>query len=84
MLPVQESAPHINIMLVMRGSLRTLYTRLYFADEPEANAQDALLNAVPAERRATLLADRREVNGEIRYVFDMHMQGPNETVFFDL
>jgi protocatechuate 3,4-dioxygenase alpha subunit len=77
------AAPHINVMLVMRGSLRNLYTRLYFADEPVANAQDALLNAVPAERRATLLADRQEVNGEIRYVFDIHMQGPDETVFLD-
>ncbi len=78
------SAPHINVMLLMRGSLRNLYTRLYFADEPAANAQDSLLNAVPAERRATLLAHRQEVNGEMHYVFDIFMQGPNETVFFDL
>ena len=80
----EGSAPHINIMLMMRGSLRNLYTRLYFADEPEANAQDTLLNAVPAERRATLLTHRKEVNGEIQYVFDIHMQGPDETVFFEL
>jgi protocatechuate 3,4-dioxygenase alpha subunit len=80
----EGSAPHINVMLMMRGSLRNLYTRLYFADEPEANAQDALLNAVPTERRGTLLAHRKEVNGEIRYVFDIHMQGPDETVFFAL
>lgn len=79
-----DSAPHINVMLMMRGSLRHLYTRLYFADEPDANAQDALLNAVSPERRGTLLAHRQEVNGEIRYVFDIHMQGPNETVFFEL
>ncbi|GAB2606251.1 protocatechuate 3,4-dioxygenase subunit alpha [Spirosoma areae] len=78
------SAPHINIMLLMRGSLRNLYTRLYFPDEPAANAQDALLNAVSPDRRATLLAHRQEVNGETRYVFDIYMQGPNETVFFDL
>ena len=78
------SAPHINVMLLMRGSLRNLYTRLYFADEPEANAQDALLNAVPPNRCATLLAHRQQVNNETRYVFDIHMQGPNETVFFEL
>ncbi len=76
-------APHINVMLMMRGSLRNLYTRLYFADEPEANAQDALLNAVPEKRRDTLLAHRKEMNGEIRYVFDIHMQGPDESVFFE-
>ena len=78
------SAPHINVMLLMRGSLRNLYTRLYFPDEPAANAQDALLNAVLPERRATLLAHRQEVNGQQHYVFDMYMQGPNETVFFAL
>lgn len=78
------AAPHINVFLLMRGSLRNLYTRLYFADEPAANAQDALLNAVPPERRATLLAHWREVNGETHYVFDIHLQGPNETVFFAL
>ena len=79
-----ESAPHIDVMLMMRGSLRNLYTRLYFSDEPEANAQDTLLNAVSADRQATLLAHPQEVNGETHYVFDIHMQGPNETVFFDL
>ncbi len=78
------SAPHINVMLLMRGSLRNLYTRLYFSDETESNGQDALLIAVPPDRRATLLAHRQEVNGETRYVFDIQMQGPNETVFFDL
>lgn len=78
------SAPHINVMLLMRGSLRNLYTRLYFADEPQANAQDPLLNAVPLDRRSTLLAQREEINEETRYVFDIHMQGPDETVFFEL
>ncbi|MDB5240935.1 MAG: pcaG [Spirosoma sp.] len=78
------SAPHINVLLLMRGALLNLYTRLYFSDEPAANAQDALLNAVAPERRATLLAHREEVNGETRYVFNIHMQGSNETVFFSL
>lgn len=78
------SAPHVNVSLLMRGSLRNLSTRLYFADEPTANAHDPLLNAVPPERRATLLAHRQQVNNETRYVFDIHLQGPNETVFFDL
>jgi protocatechuate 3,4-dioxygenase alpha subunit len=79
-----RSAPHINVLLLMRGSLLNLYTRLYFSDEPEANTQDALLNAVAPERRATLLAHRDEVNGETHYVFNIHMQGPDETVFFAL
>ena len=77
-----ESAPYINIMLFMRGSLRGLYTRLYFSDETEANAQDALLNAIPEERRHTLIAQRQEKHGQVFYEFDIYMQGEQETVFF--
>lgn len=78
------SAPHINVLLFMRGSLRGLYTRIYFADEAEANEQDALLARVPVERRSTLLAQRRDTSGQVVYTFDIHMQGRHETVFFDL
>ncbi|QJD79978.1 protocatechuate 3,4-dioxygenase subunit alpha [Spirosoma rhododendri] len=78
------SAPHIDVILMMRGSLRTLFTRLYFDDEAEANDRDPLFQTIPADRRATLLARKRTVNDETEYVFDIHMQGPDETVFFDL
>ena len=79
---VVDSAPCINIMLFMRGSLRGLYTRLYFSDETEANAQDALLNTIPEERRHTLIAQRQEQHGQVFYEFDIYMQGEQETVFF--
>jgi protocatechuate 3,4-dioxygenase alpha subunit len=79
--PRPGEAPHVNVILLLRGSLRTLYTRLYFSDEPEANAGDALLNAVPAARRETLLA---QATGPGQYRFDVYLQGPNETVFFEL
>lgn len=79
-----KSAPHINVILFMRGSLRHLYTRLYFSDEREANQQDILMNAVPEDRRSTLIANRRELNGLTFYDFDMYMQGEDETVFFDV
>ncbi len=79
------SAPHINVLLFMRGSLRNLYTRLYFSDEAAANAQDALLNAVDPDRRPTLIAQRNEgSNGFAVYTFDIWMQGEQETVFFAL
>ncbi|MBO0938268.1 protocatechuate 3,4-dioxygenase subunit alpha [Fibrella sp. HMF5335] len=78
---VTGDAPHVNVILMMRGSLRTLYTRLYFADEPEANAHDALLNSIASERRTTLLANQIGVD---TYQFDIRLQGENETVFFDL
>ena len=74
-------APFITIIVFMRGLLSHVYTRLYFEDEPEANARDAVLLSVPHDRRATLLARR---DGEGAYVFDIHMQGESETVFFDL
>lgn len=74
-------APHSNVILFMRGSLRTLYTRLYFSDEPDANGQDALLNTIPADRRPTLIAQKV---GNGQYTFDIHLQGLNETVFFDV
>jgi protocatechuate 3,4-dioxygenase alpha subunit len=39
---------------------------------------------VPADRRGTLIASRRPGNGNTVYRFDIHLQGDNETVFFDV
>jgi protocatechuate 3,4-dioxygenase, alpha subunit len=72
-------APHLNVIVSMRGMLLHAFTRIYFPDEP-ANATDKVLNAVPAERRATLIAAHL---GHGVYKFDIHMQGDEETVFFD-
>ena len=66
----------------MRGSLRHLYTRLYFSDE--ANENDPLLTSIDVNRRQTLVAQRSERDGILEYQFDIHMQGEKETVFFDL
>src|SRR5207237_6439816 len=66
-------APHINVILFMRGSLHQLYTRMYFADE--INNNDPLLNSVEPSRKQTLIAQREEVNGRTIYHFDIHMQG---------
>jgi protocatechuate 3,4-dioxygenase alpha subunit len=58
---------------------------MYFSDEAEANARDPVLNIVePRERRETLIARREERGGEVVYVFDIHLQGERETVFFDI
>lgn len=77
-------APHISVTLFARGINIHLQTRLYFEDEEAANAEDPILNAVESiQRRRTLIA-RREQGGEgPRYTFDIHLQGPEETVFFD-
>ncbi len=82
--PGDGEAPHINVIVFMRGILSHAFTRLYFPDETEANAGDAVLNAVPADRRDTLVAEREDRSGETVYRFDIHMQGDRETVFFDV
>jgi protocatechuate 3,4-dioxygenase alpha subunit len=73
-------APHIDVSVFARGMLHRCVTRIYFADEPERNAADPVLNTVPAARRATLLA--QPVDGGYR--FDIHLQGSEETVFFSV
>jgi len=76
----EGQAPHLNVIVTMRGILLHAYTRIYFADEA-ANATDKVLALVPADRRHTLIA--QPIGGNA-YRFDIHMQGPDETVFFDI
>ena len=73
-------APHLNVVIFMRGSLRHLVTRLYFPDEP-ANADDPVLQSVPADRRATLVA--RAAAGKRRSSGTCFCRATDETVFFD-
>lgn len=78
-------APHINLWIVARGINIGLNTRLYFSDEVEANAADPVINLIEWEsRRKTLIAQRNERDGQIVYRFDIHIQGEDETVFFDI
>ena len=72
-------APHIMVSVMGRGILTRFITRLYFEGET-ANDRDVILALVPAARRDTLIA-RRTAEG--RYRFDIRIQGPGETVFFD-
>jgi protocatechuate 3,4-dioxygenase, alpha subunit len=75
--PQGGQAPHVALTIHARGLLRHVHTRLYFADEPERNAADPVLNALDAEARATLIA-RPADDG---YVLDINMQGPHATAF---
>lgn len=78
-------APHVNLWIVARGINIGLNTRMYFSDETEANAKDPVLNLIEWEvRRKTLIAQRSEENGQVVYRFDIQLQGPEETVFFDI
>jgi protocatechuate 3,4-dioxygenase alpha subunit len=80
----RTGAPHLSLWIVSRGINIGLQTRLYFADEAEANATDPVLRMIELEaRRATLVAQRSERDGRVVYSLDIHLQGPDETVFFD-
>jgi protocatechuate 3,4-dioxygenase alpha subunit len=74
-------APHLDVSLFARGLLDRVVTRIYFPDEPDANAADPVLASIadPA-RRATLIAAADP--GGVR--FDIRLQGDHETVFFDV
>lgn len=82
--PGPGQAPHINVIVFMRGMLLHAFTRLYFDDEAEANAADPVLTAVPEDRRGTLIARRQDSQTGPVYRFDIRMQGDEETVFFDV
>jgi protocatechuate 3,4-dioxygenase alpha subunit len=74
-------APHIVVTVFMRGLLKHLLTRVYFPDD-SANADDPVLQLVPADRRATLVA-RRASGDRDALEWDVILQGNDETVFFD-
>ena len=76
-------APHICVTVFSRGLLNHLVTRLYFEDEP-GNALDPVLQCVPNDRRATLLARREARDTVVVYRFDIVLQGADETAFFNL
>jgi len=81
----RPQAPHLSLWIVARGINIGLHTRLYFADEPEANATDPVMGLIEqAHRRDTLLARPESRDGKTVYRFDIHLQGDAETVFFDL
>jgi protocatechuate 3,4-dioxygenase, alpha subunit len=78
----KDQAPHLIISLFMRGVLRRVVTRMYFPDDPR-NASDPILNLIEPARRSTLIASKTgDAPGAL--VWPIHLQGPEETVFFDL
>ncbi|HEX3778820.1 MAG TPA: protocatechuate 3,4-dioxygenase subunit alpha [Pseudonocardiaceae bacterium] len=82
-LPAPEGgteAPHLDVSVFARGLLDRVVTRIYFPDEPAANAADPVLAAVDPGRRDSLVAAARDDG--LR--FDIHFQGEHETVFFDV
>jgi len=71
-------APHIDVSVFARGLLHRLVTRIYFPDEPDANAADPLLCSIPdpdARARLVATADGHGLR------FDIRLQGAQETPF---
>jgi protocatechuate 3,4-dioxygenase alpha subunit len=73
-------APHMLVLCFARGLLRSLITRVYFAQEP-ANDADPVLMEIPTERRHTLIAKLDEARPRV-FQWDVVLQGTDETVFF--
>jgi protocatechuate 3,4-dioxygenase, alpha subunit len=77
-------ASHVNVCLFARGLLRHLYTRIYFAGDPDLD-RDALLTLVPVDRRPSLLASPADDGAAPQtWNFVIRLQGEHETPFFDL
>lgn len=74
-------APHVTFWIVARGINLGLHTRMYFGDEEKANAEDPVLQRIEHKVRVPTLIAPLEADA---YVFDIHLQGEKETVFFDI
>jgi protocatechuate 3,4-dioxygenase, alpha subunit len=74
-------APHLDVSVFARGLLHRLVTRIYFPDEPDANAADPVLAALEPDERRRLTA-RAGDDGTLR--FDIRLRGEDETPFFQL
>ena len=79
----EDDAAHVNLCVFMRGLLRHLYTRLYFSGDP-ALAADRVLTLVPARSARNVAGATGGVAEPATWLFDIHLQGDRETVFFDL
>ena len=84
----KEQAPHLLVSIFMRGVLRRMVTRIYFPDEPR-NGADFILDLVEAARRSTLIAKKTaqkstKETDSTTLEWNVILQGPEETVFFDL
>jgi len=66
--------PHLDVMVFARGLLKQVLTRAYLDPADD----DAVLAALPADDRATLVA----VETGAGFTFDIRLQGDRQTAFF--
>lgn len=79
-----REAPHLDVTVLARGLLDRVVTRIYFADEAEANADDPVLSALADPARRDTLIATADPDDKCRFQFDIRLQGGPETVFFDV
>lgn len=77
--PAANGEPVAWVTVFARGLVKHQFCAVFLEDDAGL-AQSAILEQVPADRRATLIA-ARQADGTYRW--DIHMQGAQETVFFD-
>lgn len=75
-------APHVMVSVLARGLLDRVVTRIYFDNEPDANAADPVLALLPEADRDRLIANR-QADGD-GYELDLVLQGDGETPFFTI
>jgi len=78
-------APHLAVHVFGRGMLIHARTRFFFSDEAAANANDPVFNAIPEDRRSTVIMQLGNEAGHLpTYHLDVKFQGDDETAFFDI
>lgn len=76
----RAAPPHISFWIFARGINHGLHTRMYFPEDDLSG--DPLLGRIEhRDRIATMVA---EATGPGEYRFEIRLQGPGETVFFDI
>lgn len=75
----QDRVSVLHLLILARGINLGLHTRLYLPTP--ALADDPVLQDLQPDQRATLIAQQAEAAG---YHHDIYLQGPKETVFFDV
>lgn len=77
--PHNAGEPVAYITVFARGLVKHQFTAVFLEDDAHL-AKSAILEQVPAARRATLIASKGD-DGSYRW--DIHMQGERETAYFD-
>lgn len=78
----ETCAPFISVWIVARGINLGLHTRIYFPEHEDLQKQDPHLRMIDLHRRKTVICEA--IASGLSYRFDIHLQGNEETVFFDV